>query len=103
MNIASNIRNIIENQGITIVKFCELVGITSAAFYKQMRTNNFNISTLERYAKALNIPLWQLFVTPDEVIEYINIKNNNQNNITNNIICPCCKSKLKIDMKIIEQ
>lgn len=100
---AKNIKKLIKNQGLTHVKFCEIVGITRDAFYQQMRANSLTINSLERYAKALNIPVWRLMMEDDEAAEYLKddkMKGNNENDFV--ITCPNCGKVIKMKAEIKE-
>ena len=44
-----------------------------------------SLKTMEDVANALDIPMWQLFASPDEVGG-------------NSFICPKCGAKLKLDV-----
>lgn len=98
--IATNIKQLIKNQGITQIEFCNMLGITKQAFYEQMRANSLTTIILERYANALNVPLWRLFVTPEEVKGYLNNNTESNENKTTqtgtDIVCPYCNKSIKL-------
>lgn len=50
--------------------------------------NNPKLSTLEKIANALNVPVWRLFVSEKELKE------------TGNYICPKCHERINIDIKL---
>lgn len=60
------IRNIIEKQGITTKEVADKIGISVSALNQNI-SGNPSVKVLEKIATALNVPLWQLFASPEDV------------------------------------
>lgn len=44
-----------------------LLGMREDSFSIALKRNTLSIAKLEKIANALNVPIWQLFVSPEEV------------------------------------
>lgn len=60
------IRNIIEKQGITTKEVADKIGISVSALNQNI-SGNPSVKVLEKIATALNVPMWQLFASPEDV------------------------------------
>lgn len=57
-----------------------------------MTADSLSISTLQRYADALGVPLWRLFVSENEIKEY-----KDDTHVPKSIcVCPKCGAALEI-------
>lgn len=61
----TRIKDILNERNITLKQFAAMLDITYTALYYQL--DKPSGTTLQRWAQVLNIPLWQLFASPDEV------------------------------------
>lgn len=61
----NRIKEVIKEQGYTMKEFAEVLGIARESLFKIIR--NPSSPTLEKLSKALNVPVWQFFASPDEV------------------------------------
>ena len=60
------IRDIIEQQGITTKEVADKIGISVSALNQNI-SGNPSVKVLEKIATALDVPMWQLFASPDDV------------------------------------
>lgn len=82
------IKELLSKQGKTAVWLSKQIGVTD------VNTRNIvngvikpKLDTLEKIAKALNVPMWELFVSPEEIRPNID---------TTVLTCPKCGAKLKV-------
>ena len=61
----NRIKEVIKEQGYTIKDFADKLGITRETLFRIVK--NPSSQTLEKLSKALNVPVWQFFASPDEV------------------------------------
>lgn len=62
------IKEILKEKGLNGVELAEMLGINKITLYRNLSENNdLRISTLEKIATALNVPLWSLLVSKDEI------------------------------------
>lgn len=61
------IREIIKEQDITTKEIAEKIGISVSALNQNI-SGNPSVRVLEEIATALNVPVWQLFASPEEVM-----------------------------------
>lgn len=61
----NRIKEVIKEQGYTMKEFAEVLGIARESLFKIIR--NPSSPTLEKLSKALNVPVWQFFASPNEV------------------------------------
>lgn len=62
-----------------------LLGMREDSFSIALKRNTLSIAKLEKIATALNVPMWQLFASPEEVQKE-----------NNNIVCPHCGNPIKV-------
>ena len=61
----NRIKEVIKEQGYTIKGFAEKLGMTREGLSGIIK--NPSSPTLEKLSKALNVPVWQFFASPEEV------------------------------------
>lgn len=61
----TRIKEILNERNITLKDFAKMLGITYTALYQQIDKPSY--PTLVKWGNALNVPMWQLFASPDEV------------------------------------
>lgn len=60
------IKELIKEKGLTQKEFASTLGMSPVGL-NQLINGKPSYPTLEKFAHALNVPLWQLFASPDEV------------------------------------
>lgn len=60
------IKELIKEKGYTQQEFADLLGMSRVGL-AQIVNGKPSYPTLEKIATALNVPMWQLFASPDEV------------------------------------
>ena len=86
------VKEILKDKQMTLNDLAQKLGVSRQALYLQIN-NNPRISTLQRIADALCVPVGQLFdqTTPE--------KTANNNTIT----CPHCGEKIEINLSISDK
>lgn len=83
MNV--RLKDIMKEQGVTSAKLSELIGVSKVTISNLINNKTApSLDTLEKIATALEVPMWQLFASPEEVKG----KNN---------VCPYCGMPIKLD------
>ena len=72
---------------ITQQELADKLGVTRISIVKTL-AGNPSQETLERIAKALNVPMWQLFASPEEI-----------QHTGNSLVCPKCGTPLELRIK----
>lgn len=85
----TRIKEILKEKGLTINDLAEMLDISRQALSKQIQ-GKMLVETAERIASALNVPMWQLFASLDEVQP--------QNDVTG-ITCPYCGKNINIKVE----
>lgn len=62
-------REIIENLRLRKVDIAEKMGITPVGLNQILNTEKPKLETLEKLANAINVPVWKLFLTDEEITE----------------------------------
>lgn len=78
------IKEILKEKGITLSQLADTMGVSRQALSRQV-AGKLLVEKAEEIANALNVPMWQLFASPEEVQ-----KGNN------NIVCPHCGNPIKV-------
>ena len=77
------IKELIKEKGYTQQEFADKLGISRVGLIQLLDKPSF--PTLEKIAEALDVPMWQLFASTDEVRPK-----------GTSIICPNCGEEIKI-------
>lgn len=65
MTIEERIISLIEERGLTKAAFSERAGLKRQNLNSMLKSPSF--PTLEKISAALDVPLWQLFASPEDV------------------------------------
>ena len=79
------IKDLIKEKGYTQQEFADKLEMTRVGL-SQLINGKPSYPTLEKIAIALDVPMWQLFASPEEVKED-----------SNTITCPHCGGKIHFD------
>lgn len=60
------IKEVIKKQGTTVQELAEKMGISRVGLSQHINGNP-SVEVLERIAAALDVPMWQLFASPEEI------------------------------------
>lgn len=60
------VKEVCKDKGVTLAEIASKIGVAQASLSK-MLGGNPTIGTLEKISTALNVPVWQLFASPEEV------------------------------------
>ena len=60
------IKEILKEKGITLSQLADTMGVSRQALSRQVG-GKLLVEKAEEIASALNVPMWQLFVSPEEV------------------------------------
>lgn len=82
----TRIKEILREKQLTVNDLAEMLGISRQALSKQIQ-GKMLVETAERIATALNVHMWQLFASPDEV---------SPKSDTANLTCPHCGKNINI-------
>lgn len=85
----NRIKDILKEKGVTQQELADSLGVSRSAIVK-MLAGNPSQETLEKIASALNVPMWQLFASEDEVQP--------QSDMTG-ITCPHCGKNINIKVE----
>ena len=81
----NRIKDILKEKGKSQKDLAEQMGVSSQALGKQI-AGKMLVETAERIATALDVPMWQLFASPGDVVK----------EITGGDRCPHCGQPIKI-------
>ena len=86
--VKDRVEAILKEIGMTKVEFANLMGIAKQNVNALLRNPSREVSA--KIAEALNVPLWQLFASKQEIIEQ---------EADNIITCPNCGTKIEFKKK----
>ena len=61
------IKEICKEKGITLEDLAKRLGILRTSLSQALSRNSFSTDKLSDIADALNVPMWQLFASPEEI------------------------------------
>ena len=64
------IKELIKSKGYSQEEFAKLVGVTRSTLLGQIERPSY--TTMKKLANALNVPIWQLFISEEDVVERCN-------------------------------
>lgn len=65
--MSTRIKEIMTSKGFTNVSLGERMGISKQAVGQMLKAESLTTASLEKIASALDVPMWQLFASPEEV------------------------------------
>ena len=80
----NRIKDVIKEKGFTITSLADKLGIARESLSRMIVSPSY--PTLEKIATALNVPIWQLFASPNEVAKEQGA----------GLRCPNCGAKLEL-------
>lgn len=83
----NRIKEVIKEKGLTITSLADKLGIARESLSRMIVSPSY--PTLEKIATALNVPMWQLFASPEEIARQ-----------ANNDLCPHCGMPISIKTTI---
>lgn len=78
----NRIKEVIKEKGYTIKEFAEVLGMTRENLSRIIKDPSS--PTLEKLSKALDVPVWQFFASPDDVKTFV---------------CPHCGKEIHIKVE----
>lgn len=88
-NNVMRIKELLKEKGCTQQELADMVGVSYQSMKQTLNAPSVTTSTLERIATALNVPMWQLFASPEEVAKQ-----------TDNETCPYCGQPIVVKTTI---
>lgn len=61
-------KDVLKEKGITQQMLADKMDVSLSAVKQMVNANSLTTTTLEKIAAALEIPIWQLFVSPNDII-----------------------------------
>jgi transcriptional regulator with XRE-family HTH domain len=81
------IKDVLKEKGLKQQDLAEKMGISLSAVKQMLGADSLTTSTLERIAAAVDVPVWQFFISPDDLSNQVG---------GNSFCCPYCGKPLKI-------
>ena len=78
------IKEILKEKGITLSQLADTMGVSRQALSRQV-AGKLLVEKAEEIATALNVPMWQLFASPEDIQKE-----------NSNIVCPHCGNSIKV-------
>lgn len=83
------IKELLKEKGLTQQELADKVGVSYQSMKQTLNAPSVTTSTLEKIATALNVPMWQLFASPEEIARQ-----------AKNDLCPHCGMPISIKTTI---
>lgn len=83
----NRIKELLKEKNITQQELADKLGVTRVSIVKTL-AGNPSQETLERIANALDVPMWQLFASPQELQKE-----------NHSLVCPKCGTPLELKIK----
>ena len=82
------------SKGFTNVSLGERMGVSKQAIGQMLKADSLTTASLEKIASALDVPMWQLFASPEEVTA--NTPQETGQGVR--LVCPHCGKPLRIEL-----
>lgn len=83
------IKEILKEKEITQQELANKIGVSYQSIKQTLNASSVTTSTLEKIAAALEVPMWQLFASPEEVKAE-----------SDGDVCPYCGNLIKVNVKL---
>lgn len=83
----TRIKEILKEKGITVNQLADMLDISRQALSKQIQ-GKMLVETAQRIADTLNVPMWQLFASPNDIQK-----------TDGSLVCPKCGTPLELKIK----
>lgn len=83
------IKDILKEKGLTQQELADKVGVSYQSIKQTLNASSVTTSTLEKIATALDVPMWQLFASPEEVAKESDGK-----------VCPYCGGLIDVSVEL---
>jgi transcriptional regulator with XRE-family HTH domain len=84
------IKEIMVEKGMSSVSLADIIGVSKVTVSNLINNKTMpSVETLEKIATALNVPMWQLFASPEEIAKQ-----------AKNDLCPHCGMPISIKTMI---
>jgi len=84
------IKDIMIEKGVTSVSLADMIGVSKVTVSNLINNKTMpSVETLDKIATALDVPMWQLFASKEEV--------QGESADPNTITCPKCHTKFKME------
>ena len=84
------IKEIMVEKGVSSVSLADIIGVSKVTVSNLINNKTMpSVETLEKIATALNVPMWQLFASPEEIARQ-----------AKNDLCPHCGMPISIKTTI---
>lgn len=87
------IKEICKEKGITLESLAKRLGILRTSLAQAMSRDSFSTKKLGEIADALGVPVWQLFISADEVLSIQAIHS------FDGCTCPKCGARLRLTVE----
>ncbi len=84
------IKEICKEKGITLEALAKRLGILRTSLAQAMSRDSFSTKKLGEIADALDVPVWQLFVSADDIVASQTVKSHD------GCVCPVCGAHLRL-------
>lgn len=61
------IKDVLKERGMTQQELADMIGVSYQSIKQTLNAPSVTTATLEKIASALNVPMWQLFASPEEI------------------------------------
>ena len=89
------IKEIMVEKGVSSVSLADIIGVSKVTVSNLINNKTMpSVETLEKIATALNVPMWQLFASPEEI---------QPQSDGVSITCPNCGKEFEVELKAKER
>jgi transcriptional regulator with XRE-family HTH domain len=85
--VIMRVKEVLKEKGLTQPELAEKLGVSVSAVKQMVGADSVTTATLEKIAAAIDVPVWQFFISPDDLANQVG---------GNSFCCPHCGKPLKI-------
>lgn len=82
----ARIKDILKDKGMTVQELSDKMNVSKQALSKQIQ-GKMLIETAQRIADTLEVPIWQIFASPEDI-----------KSDSNTLVCPHCGKPINIEL-----
>lgn len=88
----TRLKEIMQEKGITSVALAQMMNVSKVTISSLINGKTQSLDTISNAATALGVPVWQLFISPEEVLS--------TSGGGHKIKCPKCECEFRIDITV---
>lgn len=90
-------KEVLQEMGLKQIEVANKLGMSKIGFAQLLKTEQPKISTLEKIAEAIGVPVWRLYLTDEEIRQVASVVRPKDAGM---VRCPVCGTELQVKLTL---